>query len=101
MVIIELPNFTKSIGKFLSDDAYKDLQEYLVHSPDMGDLIPKTGGLRKLRWASEGQGKRGGFRVIYFWVTADDEIIMVSIYKKSMQDDLRKEQYKKLTEEIS
>ena len=100
MQIIELPNFTKLVVSYLNDDEYKELQNHLVKHPKSGDLIPETGGLRKVRWAGSGKGKRGGLRVIYFWVTSDDEIIMVSIYKKSDMDDLTKEQYKNLMEEI-
>ena len=100
MQIVELPNFTKLVVSFLSDDEYKELQNHLIKHPKSGDLIPKTGGLRKVRWAGSGKGKRGGLRVIYFWVSSDDEIVMVSIYKKSDKDDLTKDQYKILMEEI-
>lgn len=66
MVIIETNVFTKQVQKLLSDEEYKQLQSDLVVRPDMGSIIPQTGGIRKVRWGYGGQGKRGGVRVIYY-----------------------------------
>ncbi len=63
MVIIETPLFTRIIGELMSDDAYRQLQEALIERPEKGDLIPGSGGLRKVRWKLEGQGQRGGVRI--------------------------------------
>ena len=76
----------------MSDDEYRSLQEALITRPENGDLIKGSNGLRKIRWKLEGQGKRGGVRVIYYWVTADDQIRMLYIYRKSKQVDLTQEQ---------
>ena len=65
MVIIETPLFTRIIGELMSDDAYRQLQEALIQQPEKGDLIPGSGGLRKVRWKLEGQGQRGSVRIIY------------------------------------
>lgn len=94
MVIIETIVFTRLIRELLHDDEYQDLQQFLVQQPDSGDLIPGGGGLRKLRWKLEGRGKRGGVRVIYYWMTRDDQLLMIYIYKKSKQADLSKAQLK-------
>ncbi len=88
MVIIETSIFTKLIKALMSDDEYKDFQEVLVNRPDMGDLIQGSGGLRKVRWKLEGRGKSGGVRMIYYWVTADDQIRMVYVYPKGKQENL-------------
>jgi hypothetical protein len=64
MVFIETTIFTKLIGNYLNADEYSGLQQYLLLYPDKGDMIPGTGGVRKLRWSSAGKGKRGGIRVI-------------------------------------
>jgi mRNA-degrading endonuclease RelE of RelBE toxin-antitoxin system len=68
MVFIETSVFTKQVAELLSDEEYVSLQTYLAENPTAGDVIQGTGGLRKLRWAAMGKGKRGGVRVIYFHV---------------------------------
>ena len=67
MIFIEASSFTKLLPNYLSDDEYRALQAYLMQKPDAGDLIKGSGGVRKVRWASEGMGKSGGVRVIYYW----------------------------------
>lgn len=66
MVIVETSLFTRLIKSLMSDEEYRVLQEALVSRPALGDLIPGSGGLRKVRWNTTGQGKRGGVRVIYY-----------------------------------
>ena len=60
----------------------------------MGQVIAHGSGLRKLRWISSTKGKRGGLRVIYYWVIKDDQIYLLYIYSKSKQEDLTPEQIK-------
>lgn len=88
MVIIETPIFTKLITDLMSDGEYKDLQEALVTRPDMGVLIKNSGGLRKVRWSVGGRGKSGGVRVIYYWMSADDQLYMLLAYAKNEQENL-------------
>lgn len=88
MVFIETPIFTADVRLLLSDEEYGALQEYLVSHPDAGDLIAGTGGLRKIRWAAIGKGKRGGARVIYFHLVSHAQIRMILIYRKGIKDDL-------------
>ena len=64
------------------------LQSKLVESPDLGALIPESGGLRKVRWKTVDQGKRGGIRVIYYWYVSPDAILMLYAYPKSKKSDL-------------
>ena len=92
MVIFETSAFTKAISGLLDDDDYAALQEALAENPNVGDLIPGSGGLRKVRWAASGRGKRGGMRIIYYWISAKDQIFMLLAYPKSRQDDLTPEQ---------
>jgi hypothetical protein len=66
MVFIETPVFTKHVIEALTDEQYGLLQGFLVARPDAGNLVKGGGGIRKLRWALSGRGKRGGVRVIYF-----------------------------------
>lgn len=92
MVIVETSVFTRLINELMSDDEYRDFQEVLVTRPDMGDLIRGSGGLRKVRWKLEGRGKSGGVRIIYYWVTADDQIRILYAYPKGKQENLTQEQ---------
>jgi mRNA-degrading endonuclease RelE of RelBE toxin-antitoxin system len=94
MVIVETKIFTKQVIDLLSDDEYKKLQVVLVESPEAGSLIKGSGGLRKIRWAIQGRGKRGGVRVIYYWVVKNEKLLMLLMYPKSEQDDLTLEQTK-------
>jgi mRNA-degrading endonuclease RelE of RelBE toxin-antitoxin system len=96
MVFIETPLFTKLIQGYLSDEAYAELQQVLLLRPETGPVIPQSGGLRKIRWAVEHRGKRGGLRVIYYWVTAEAIIYMLFLYQKNEQEDLTPEQLKLL-----
>jgi hypothetical protein len=80
VVIVETKAFTAGIGDLLEDDEYRALQLELVQRPEAGSVIPGTGGLRKLRWAVAGRGKRGGARVIYFWHPESARLLMLFAY---------------------
>jgi mRNA-degrading endonuclease RelE of RelBE toxin-antitoxin system len=86
--LIETSIFTKQVRAALSDDEYRELQLYLVLQPDAGDLIPGSGGLRKVRWRLTGRGKRGGVRVIYFWKSGAGQLYLLCLYAKSEHSDL-------------
>ncbi|ROP59454.1 RelE toxin of RelEB toxin-antitoxin system [Enterobacter sp. BIGb0383] len=99
---IETPMFTRQIKQIATDDELKELQKTLIQFPEKGDLIQKTGGLRKIRMATGPQGKSGSARVIYFLAT--EEIIwLVMVYPKSIKDsltDTEKAELKKLTKRL-
>ncbi|WP_310735815.1 type II toxin-antitoxin system RelE/ParE family toxin [Pseudoalteromonas sp. SR45-1] len=59
-----------------------------MNRPDMGKVIKQSGGLRKVRWALEGRGKSGGVRVIYYWMTEDDQLYMLYAFPKNEQENL-------------
>ena len=102
MEFFETPIFTKLISKLITDEEYHLLQLQLSIRPESGDMIKGSGGIRKLRWAESGRGKRGGIRVIYFFYNHDDQIYMLYAYPKNERDDLSKDQLKllkKLVEE--
>jgi mRNA-degrading endonuclease RelE of RelBE toxin-antitoxin system len=100
MVIVESSIFTKQVLKLLTDEEYRQLQQELIRRPDVGVLIPKSGGLRKVRWGLEGRGKQGGARVIYYWAVTQEQVLMLLMYPKNVQDDLTPDQLKLLRQII-
>lgn len=90
--------FTKQVVEKLSDSEYLELQAALVLQPELGDLIPNSGGLRKLRWVESrrGRGKRGGVRVIYYWYSPQELIYLLLLYSKGEKDDLSAEEKRAL-----
>lgn len=88
MLFIETSTFTKLLPRHLDDDGYAALQAFLSAHPDAGNVIRDTGGVRKIRWAMPGRGKRGGSRIIYYWLTKEDHIYLLTVYAKGTKDDL-------------
>lgn len=88
MVFIESAVFTRQVGELLTDEEYTGLQWHLALDPKVGEVIRGTGGLRKVRWASSGGGKRGGVRVIYFHALSRNQVRLLLIYRKGIKDDL-------------
>lgn len=74
VTFVETKLFTKLVQQYLTDDGYARLQQLLIANPEAGDVIPGSGGVRKLRWGMAGRGKRGGLRVIYFLRLRQGEI---------------------------
>src|SRR5438105_1671055 len=83
LTFVESPAFSDRLSDYLNDDDFTDLQLNLLERPDAGVVIPKSGGIRKLRWRVKGKGKRGGLRVIYYWQRASDEIWLLTLYAKN------------------
>ena len=98
MKFIETSIFTKEVQTLLKDDQYKSLQVALLLRPKQGSIIPKSGGLRKVRWSSKGKGKQGGLRVIYYWDNKTESFYMLLIYSKSKKDDLSPDQLQILSQ---
>lgn len=100
MEFIELPLFARSVAGLLDEAALLEVQVYLLLQPDAGDLMPGSGGLRKLRWAAKGKGKRGGSRLIYYWAVSEHLIYLVVAYAKNDLADLTPKQARQLRELI-
>jgi mRNA-degrading endonuclease RelE of RelBE toxin-antitoxin system len=98
MVFIETSIFTLQIQDLVSDDQLRALQEWLAVSPTSGNLIKGSGGCRKIRWNTAGKGKRGGIRVIYYWMKDQDLVLFLLAYAKSRTEDLSQAQIKMLGE---
>lgn len=96
MELVETLVFTRQVEAALSDEALLALQWALVVTPDAGPVIPGSGGLRKLRVALPGRGKRGGARLIYFWDKDRDRLFLLYLYPKNERGDLTRDQLKVL-----
>lgn len=94
MIVVETSVFTRRVQDLLSDEEYRQLQAALIHRPDAGAVIPGSGGLRKIRWALAGRGKRGEIRVIYYWAVEQDRLLMLFLFAKNDRDDLTPDQLK-------
>jgi hypothetical protein len=95
LTFIETEVFTRRMAKW-EDDTYAELQVELARDPSKGRVIPGTGGLRKIRMAARGKGKRGGARIVYYFVPIDETIYMIFAYDKGEAEDLTAEQKKTL-----
>jgi mRNA-degrading endonuclease RelE of RelBE toxin-antitoxin system len=83
-----MKSFTRRVTSDLSDAEYRRLQEALLLRPTRGDVIRGTGGVRKLRWGDERRGKRGAYRIIYYWHPQRSVFLMLYMYEKGEQPDL-------------
>ena len=97
---VEAPLFTKLVGEYLTDSEYAALQQALAVNPELGDVIPGSGGVRKLRWGTRGRGKRGGVRVIYFVRNEAGVIWMLTIYAKNVAETIPSHVLRRIRREI-
>jgi hypothetical protein len=85
---IELPIFTRHAADCFDDEELSALQKALVENPELGDVVPGAHGVRKMRWARPGMGKRGGLRVLYYVQDAVGRIWLLTVYTKSARENI-------------
>lgn len=90
--MVETPEFISRADKLMTEENRQELVAYLAANPTAGDLIPGTGGVRKLRWGLEGRGKRGGARIIHFFHNADLPLFILTAFAKNERADLTQEE---------
>jgi hypothetical protein len=102
LVFLETPLFTRLLGDYRTDESYRELQRALMDNPQVGDHMPGTDGFRKIRCedARRGKGKRGGLRVIYYYLVADHQLWFFTLYDKDEAADLTGEEKKVLKKAI-
>jgi mRNA-degrading endonuclease RelE of RelBE toxin-antitoxin system len=92
--------FTRLVQDLMSDEEYREVQVALMEDPEAGAVIRGSGGVRKLRWAAPGRGKRGGYRIIYYLRHARGIIWMLTMYPKNVTDSIPASVLVKIREEI-
>lgn len=100
LTVVESPLFQSLWPDYWNEDERAEFATWLAHSPDVGDVVPRSGGVRKVRWSRQGAGKRGGVRVIYFNRLVHGEIWLLLIYAKSARDNVPADVLKQLKQEI-
>ncbi len=100
VTFIEAPVFSRQLPNYMDDEAYTTLQWALALHPEAGAVIPGSGGVRKMRWAGSGRGKRGGLRIIYYWRKSASEIWMLTLYAKNEAESIPAHVLKAIKEEI-
>ncbi len=88
LMFIELPSFSRVREDYFTDDQFRDLQEHLIEEPKAGDVVPGSGGVRKLRWKRAGMGKRGGVRVLYYLQDTRGRVWFLTVYAKSARENI-------------
>jgi hypothetical protein len=98
MEFVEAPAFSRRRADYLDDDQLRRLQSELGNTPEIGDLMPGTGGFRKMRWADarRGKGRRGGLRIVYYHFPSDHQIWLMTLYGKDEASDLTAQQKRAL-----
>lgn len=98
ITVAETPVFVRQAKEVWTEDEHDEFVLYLAGNPEAGDLIPETGGVRKVRWKRAGSGKRGGVRVIYFYHDRDRPLYLLLVYAKGRQEDLEPDEKRAVRE---
>ena len=100
LTIIESPLFTRLWPDYWSAEGHLEFATYLAANPEAGDVIPHSGGCRKIRWSRPGSGKRGGVRVIYTVWLGQGKVVLLTIYSKSARDNIPAHVLRQIAEEL-
>lgn len=81
--VVETTEFIRQVSRHISEDERGEFINHIAAEPTKGDIIPETGGARKIRWAKAGKGKSGGIRIIYFYYNDKFPIFLFTAYGKN------------------
>lgn len=101
VTFVEVPSFTEQITDLVSDDDYREFQKELLQNPKMGDVMPHSGGLRKVRLKLPGRGKSAGARVIYLHLEQHAVIVFFYVYTKAKSENLSAGQLSRLRQAVT
>ena len=94
--VVETLLFQRQWPLYWSEEERGAFAAFIAQNPDAGDVVPQSGGIRKVRWGRSGSGKSGGVRVIYFSRTAAGQLVLLKLYAKSKTDNLTGPQLKEI-----
>ncbi len=86
--VVETLLFQRQWPLYWTEEERGAFAGYIAEHPTAGDVVPGSGGIRKVRWGRSGSGKSGGIRVIYFTRNAEGEVVLLTLYAKSKTDNL-------------
>jgi hypothetical protein len=89
LTVVETLLFQKQWPMYWTEEERAEFAAYIAESPDAGVVVPESGGIRKVRWSRAGTGKSGGVRVIYYTRTAEQEVVLLTLYAKARTDNIK------------
>ena len=99
--VVETAAYLKAVNSMWGEDTKTEFVNYIAMHPNEGDLIPGTGGIRKIRWQASGHGKRGGARVIYYVYDEENPIYLLFAYPKNVQDNISEKEKRVLASVVT
>ncbi len=101
LTVAETPIFSKQAAQYWSPDEHAAFVTFIAHNPDAGEVVPHSGGVRKIRWGIRGRGKRGGVRVVYFNMLEESKIWLLLIYGKNVRENIPAHILRQVKEELT
>ena len=96
LTVVETLLFQRQWPLYWTEEERGAFAAYIAEHPAAGNVVPESGGIRKVRWGRAGSGKSGGVRVIYFTRTAESEVVLLTLYAKSRTDNLTGQKLKEI-----
>jgi len=96
LTVVETLLFQKQWPLYWTEEERGAFASYLAKNPEAGDVVPESGGMRKVRWSRAGSGKSGGVRVIYYTRLSNGQIVILTLYAKSKTDNLTGQKLKEI-----
>lgn len=96
LTVVETLLFQKQWPLYRTEEERGEFATYIAGFPDAGDVVPESGGIRKVRWRRAGSGKSGGVRVIYFLRTVQEEVVLLTLYAKAKTDNITGKKLKEI-----
>ncbi|MBU1664150.1 MAG: type II toxin-antitoxin system RelE/ParE family toxin [Gammaproteobacteria bacterium] len=90
ITVAEVPEYIRRVERLLSNEERRDVIDYLAAHPKAGVIMEGTGGVRKLRWGRDGQGKSAGVRVIYYFHSEAMPLYLLTLFAKNERANISK-----------